>query len=192
VVLITFNVYGEVVALALGSFYMGFSVDEPLPERFSDIPGKVIGVQRIYIVGKVSFGPTQVTVNVREGDHYVILGIQPADLSLAELQAYRLRLQGAGTEIDRTFTSTVAQYVYITFNVDKNGAVTPIGTGVIAAGGAPIQTPGGGGIFGGDIGGAIAGMIGPLMEMMIPIMMLNMMINMMAGLVQSVTGMVRL
>jgi hypothetical protein len=188
--LVTFNVYGEVVALALGSFYMGFSVDEPLPERFSDIPGKVIGVQRIYIVGKVSFGPTQVTANVGEGNHYVILGIQPADLSLAELQAYRLRLQGAGTEIDRTFTSTVAQYVYIAFNVNKNGAVTPIGTGVIAAGGAPIQTPGGGGIFGGDIGGAMAGMIGPLMEMMIPIMMLNMMMSMMTGLIQSITGMV--
>lgn len=191
-VLVTFNVYGEVVALALGSFYMGFSVDEPLPERFSGVPGKVIGVQNIYIVGKVSFGPTQVTANVGEGNHYVVLGIQPADLSFTELQSYRLRLQGAGTEIDRTFTSTVAQYVYIAFNVDKNGAVTPVGAGVIAAGGAPIQTPGGGGIFGGDIGSAMAGMIGPLMEMMIPIIMLNIMISMMTGLIQSMTGMVSL
>jgi hypothetical protein len=190
-VLVPFNVYAEVVALALGEFRLGFSVDEPLPEKFSDIPGKVIGVQRINIIGKVVFGPTQVPAVVGTGNHYVILGIQPADLSLVELQAYRLRLQGAGTEVDRTFTSTVAQYVYIAFNVDKNGAVTPIGTGVIAPGGAPIQTPGGGGIFGGDLSSAMAGMIGPLMEMMIPIMMLNMVISMVTGLIQSITGMVK-
>jgi hypothetical protein len=191
-VLLTFNVYAEVTALALGEFRLGFSVDEPLPEKFSDIPGKVIGVQRINIIGKIVFGPTQVPVTVGVGNHYVILGIQPADLSFIELQSYRLRLQGAGKEIDKTFTATVAQYVYITFSVDKNGAVTPIATGVIAPGGAPIQTPGGGGIFGGDISNVMAGMMRPIMEMMVPIMMLNMMVSMMAGLIQSMTGAVSL
>jgi hypothetical protein len=187
-VLVPFNVYSEVVALALGSFYIGFSVDEPLPEKFSDIQEKVIGVQDIYIVGRVSFGPTQVAANVRTGAHYVILGIQLPGISFS---TYRLKLQGAGTEIDKTFTFTDAvQYVYISFNVDKNGVVKPIGVGVIAPGGAPIQTPGGGNIFGGDLSDAMTKTVEIMMEMMVPIMMLNMMVSMMTGLIQSMSGVV--
>jgi hypothetical protein len=190
-VLITFDVYAEATAVALGSVYLGFSVDEPLPSTFAQIQGKTIMVQEIYIVGTVKFGPTQVPVSVGTGTHYVILGIQfPGATSFT---GYRLRLQGAGTEIDKTFSLTdPVQYVYIAFNVDKKGVVTPIATGVIAPGGAPIQTSGGGGIFGGDIGNMVAAMMGPLVEMMVPVMMLNMMVNMMAGLMQSITGMVRL
>jgi hypothetical protein len=187
--LVAFNVYAEITALTLGSVYIGFSVDEPLPSTFSQVTGKVIGILDIFGVGiAVKFGPTQFPVNVGTGTHYVILGIQFPGISFS---GYRLRLQGAGTEIDKTFGLTDSvQYVYIAFNVDKNGAITPIATGVIAPGGAPIQTPGGGGIFGGDISNAIAGMMGPLMEMMVPIMMLNMMMSMMTGLIQSITGMV--
>jgi hypothetical protein len=189
-VLVAFNVYAEITALTLGSVYIGFSVDEPLPSTFSQIPGKVIGIQDIFVVGLVKFGPTQVPVNIGTGTHYVILGIQFPGISFS---GYRLRLQGIGTEIDKTFSLTdPVQYVYIAFNVDKNGAITPIATGVIAPGGAPIQTPGGGGLFEGDIGNVMAGMMGPILEMMVPIMMLNMMVSMMTGLIQSVTGMVRL
>jgi hypothetical protein len=188
-VLVPFTVYADVTALALGSIYIGLSVDEPLASGFSSTPGKVIGILDIYIIGyAVPFGPTTVNVNVGPGNHYVILGIQLPGVSIS---AYRLQLKGAGTVIDKTFgVLEPVQYVYIAFSVDKNGAVTPISSGIIPPGGSPIANPGGGDIFGPGTMDAMMDAMTNLMIMMIPLMMfssmMQMMMGMMAGMVSGV------
>jgi hypothetical protein len=185
-VLIPFTVYADVTALAIGAVYIGLSVDEPLADKFSSTPGKVIGIINIYAVGiAVPFGPTTVNVSVGPGDHYVILGIE---LPAVSFSAYRLQLRGAGTVIDKVFGALEPkQYVYIAFNLDRNGNIKIISTGIVPPGGSPIATPGGGGILGTDVTTAVTNMMGPLMGMMIPLMTMSMMINMMMGLVTSVT-----
>jgi hypothetical protein len=184
--LVPFTVYADVTALAVGSVYIGLSVDKPLEDKFSSTPGKVFGILDIYAVGiAVPFGPTTVNVSVGPGDHYVILGIE---LPTPSFSAYRLQLRGAGTEIDRVFgLLEPKQYVYIAFNLDRNGNIKVISTGTVPPGGSPIATPGGGDIFGTDIATAVANMMGPLMQMMVPLMTMSMMINMMMGLVTTMT-----
>jgi hypothetical protein len=182
--LIPFTVYVEVTAVALGTACVGLSVDEPLPDKFSNIPGKTIGLININLVGtNIPFGPTTVNVNVGTGDHYVILGIQFPSPSFS---SYRLKLQGVGTVVDRTFgLAEPVQYVYIAFNVGKDGRTSIISTGVIAPGGSPIANPGGGSLFGGDIGEAMAKVMSSMMEMMIPLMTISMTMNLMVGMIYS-------
>jgi len=183
--LIPFTVYVEVTAVALGTACVGLSVDEPLPDKFSNIPGKTIGLININLVGtNIPFGPTTVNVNVGTGDHYVILGIQfPGEL---HFETYRLKLQGVGTVVDRTFGWTEpVQYVYIAFSVDKDGRTSIISTGVIAPGGSPIANPGGGSLFGGDIGEAMSKVMSSMMEMMMPLMVMSMTMNLMVGMIYS-------
>ena len=185
-VLVPFTIYADVTALALGTVYIGLSLDEPLADKFSSTPGKVVGMIDIYAVGiAVPFGPITRNASVGPGDHYVILGIE---LPAVSFSAYRLQLRGAGTVIDRVFgVLEPKQYVYIAFNLDRNGNIKVISTGTVPPGGSPIATPGGGSFLGTDIATAAVDMMGPLMEMMIPLMTMSMMINMMMGLVTLMT-----
>jgi len=187
-VLVPFTVYADVTGLVIGSIYIGLSVDEPLAEKFSSTPGKVIGILNIPIIGVATpFGPTTVNVNVGPGNHYVILGIE----FNITISVYRLQLKGAGTVVDKTFGVTELQYVYIAFNVDSNGNVKVISSGIIPPNGFPIVSSGGGSIFGTDITTAVSGMIGPLMEAMMPLILISMMVNMMMGMVTGIIGMVK-
>jgi hypothetical protein len=187
-VLLTFTVYADVTALStISTAYIGISVDEPLDENFPLTPGKVIGILNIILIGVATpFGPTTVNVNVGPGDHYVILGIKFAGIVIP---AYRLQLKGAGTVVDKVFGLTDPKnYVYIAFNVDSNGNIKVISSGIIPPGGSPIVNTGSGNIIGTDITTAVSGMIGPLMESMMPLMLISMMVNMMMGMVTGIMG----
>jgi len=188
--IISFTVYVEVSALMVGSVYVGFSVDEPLPDRFSNLPGKVIGILDIYGVGvRVPYGPTSRLVQADAGTHYVILGAQYGDV-LPNLTWAKLRIEGAGTsaEYDMGALDPV-RYVYIAFSVDDKGAVTPLGSGVIDPGVAPIASSGGGsGINMPDISTLMNNTTNMMMQTMIPMMMFMMMMNMMMGMMQSMAG----
>jgi hypothetical protein len=191
-VVLTFEIYAKVGAISLvswGSAVVGFSVDTPLPDKISGTPF-ARGLIGFPIVGTLifgEFGPTTVTVNVGTGQHYVILGVEiPGFLTVSSV---RLRLRGLGVTVDRTFGALdPKQYVYIAFEVDKNGATRVISTGVIAPGGSPIATPGGGGIIPGDIGAVMADVMGAMLEIMLPMMMFNMVIQMMVGMIQGMVG----
>jgi hypothetical protein len=187
---ISFTVYVEVSALMLGSVYIGFTVDEPLPDRFSNLPGKVIGILDIYGVGvRVPYGPTSRLVEAGKGTHYVILGAQYGDV-LPNITWAKLRIEGAGTsaEYDMGALDPV-RYVYIAFQVDSKGKVTPLGSGVIDPGVAPITSSGGGsGINMSDISDIINNTTNMMMQTMIPMMMFMMMMNMMMGMMQSMAG----
>jgi hypothetical protein len=186
-VMLSFEVYADFtgVTLSFGA-YVGFAIDQPLPDHFggTDFAKGIINV----IPGVTSaFGPTTMPVNVGTGQHYVILGIDvPWGFAAA---AYRLKLSGLGVTVDRTFgVLDPKQYVYIAFEVDRNGAARVIGTGTIAPGGSPIATPGGGGIIPGDIGTVMAETMGVMLQAMLPIMMFNMMMQMMVGMIQGMVG----
>ncbi|MDW8086292.1 MAG: hypothetical protein RMI45_08685 [Ignisphaera sp.] len=188
--LIPFTVEAEITALGLGKAYIGFSVDEPLPERFSEIPGKTVGIIDIVVIGVgVKFGPTTVNINVEAGNHYVILGIQ---LPVISISGCSLKLSGAGAKASTSFNAIESlKYVYIAFNVDKNGVVKIINYGEIAPGGAPIVNPGGGSIFEGDVSNAITLVMGNLIQMMLPLAIMSMMLNLMTGLIQGMTMVIR-
>jgi hypothetical protein len=191
-VVLSFEIYAKVGATSLvswGSAVVGFSVDTPLPDKISGTPF-ARGFIGFPIVGTLifgEFGPTTVTVNVGTGQHYVILGVEiPGFLTVSSV---RLRLSGLGVTVDRSFGALdPKQYVYIAFEVDRNGATRVIGTGVIAPGGAPIATPGGGSIIPGDIGTVMAETMGVMLQAMLPIMMFNMMMQMMVGMIQGMVG----
>ena len=174
----------------LGSVYIGFTVDEPLPDRFSNLPGKVMGILDIYGVGvRVPYGPTSRLVDAGAGTHYVILGAQYGDV-LPNLTWAKLRIEGAGTsaEYDMGALDPV-RYVYIAFSVDDKGAVTPLGSGVIDPGAAPIASSGSAsGTNMPDINKIMNDTTNMMMQTMIPMMMFMMMMNMMMGVMQSMTG----
>lgn len=188
--IISFTVYVEVSALMLGSVYIGFTVDEPLPDRFSNLPGKVMGILDIYGVGvRVPYGPTSRLVDAGAGTHYVILGAQYGDV-LPNLTWAKLRIEGAGTsaEYDMGALNPV-RYVYIAFQVDSKGNVTPLGSGVIDPGAAPIASSGGGsGINMPDMSALMNDTTNMMMQVMMPMMTFMMMMNMMMGIMQSMTG----
>jgi hypothetical protein len=192
-VVLAFEIYAKVGAVSLvswGSAVVGFSVDTPLPDKISGTPFAK-GLIGFPVVGTLIFGeygPTTVTVNVGTGQHYVILGVEiPGFLNVSSI---RLRLSGLGVTVDRTFGPLdPKQYVYITFEVDRNGAARVISTGTIAPGGSPIATPGGGDIISGDIGAAMAETMEVMLQAMLPIMMFNMVMQMMVGMIQGMVGM---
>jgi len=188
--IISFTVYVEVTALMIGSVYVGFSIDEPLPGRFSNLPGKVIGIIDIYGIGiKVPFGPTSRLVEAGAGTHYVILGAQFGDM-LPNITWAKLKIEGAGTsaEYDMGPLDPV-RYVYIAFQVDSKGNVTPLGSGVVDPGVAPITSSGGGSVINmPDIGVFMNDTINMMMQAIIPMMMFMMMMNMMMGMMQSMAG----
>jgi hypothetical protein len=187
-VVLAFEIYADFtgVALSFGA-YVGFAVDQPLPDHFEGT-NFVKGIINVIPGVTSAFGPVSIPVNVGTGQHYVILGIDvPWGFAAA---AYRLRLSGLGVTVDRTFgVFDPKQYVYIAFEVDKNGATRVIGTGTIAPGGSPIATPGGGSIIPGDIGVAMAETMGVMLQAMLPIVMFNMMMQMMVGMIQGMAGM---
>jgi len=186
--IIPFTVYAEVTALMLGSVYIGFSVDEPLPEKFSNQLGKVMGILDIYGVGiNVTYGPTTRLVSAGTGIHYVVLGIQFGEI-LPNISSAKLRLTGAGTSAEYSFGPLQpVKYLYIAFEIKSNGAIVPIASGVIEPGAAPISTPGGGSALGADVSTAMSEAMHGIIEMMLPLMMLSMMVNMMTGMVMSLT-----
>jgi len=187
---ITFTVYVEVSALMLGSIYVGFSVDEPLPDKFSNLPGKVIGILNIYVVGTgVPYGPTTRLVEAGAGTHYVILGAQYYNM-LPNIAWVKLRLEGLGTSVEHTMGPLdPLRYVYIAFNVDNKGNVTLITSGTVDPGVAPIASPGGGsGTNMLNISDIINNTTNIMMQTMIPMMMFMMMMNMMMGMMQSMAG----
>jgi hypothetical protein len=143
--IISFTVYVEVSALMIGSVYIGFSVDEPLPDRFSNLPGKAIGILDIYGVGiRVPYGPTSRLVQAGAGTHYVILGAQYGDV-LPNITWAKLRIEGAGTSAEYNMGALdPVRYVYIAFSVDDKDAVTPLGSGTVDPGAEPIASSGGG------------------------------------------------
>jgi hypothetical protein len=187
-VVLAFEIYADFtgVTLSFGA-YVGFAVDQPLPDHF-DGTDFVKGIINVIPGVTSAFGPVSVPVNVGTGQHYVILGIDvPWGFAAA---AYRLKLSGLGVTVDRTFgVFDPKQYVYIAFEVDRNGATRVIGTGVIAPGGSPIATPGGGSIISGDIGAVMAETMGVMLQVMLPIMMFNMVMQMMVGMIQGMVGM---
>jgi len=187
---VTFTVYVEVSALMLGSIYVGFSVDEPLPDKFSNLPGKVIGILNIYVVGTgVPYGPTTRLVEAGAGTHYVILGAQYYNM-LPNIAWVKLRLEGLGTSVEHTMGPLdPLRYVYIAFNVDNKGNVTLITSGTVDPGVAPIASPGGGsGTNMLNISDIINNTTNIMMQTMIPMMMFMMMMNMMMGMMQSMAG----
>ena len=188
-VLVPFTIYADVTAVGVGAAAVGFSLDEPLPEKFGGTP-KQIGVINLLVVNvATSYGPTTMVANVTAGTHYVILGIQFEGFII---QSYRLKLEGAGLSIDRTFGAFgPITYVYIAFSVDKNGVVSPISSGTISPGGAPIVNTGSGSIYGGGLGEALSEVMVTMMYTMIPIMMMNMMINMIGGIMTAMVQVVR-
>jgi hypothetical protein len=187
---VPFTVYVEVSALMLGSVYVGFSVDEPLPDRFSDKPGKVIGILNIYVVGAgVPYGPTTRLVEAGKGTHYVILGAQYYNM-LPNIAWVKLRLEGLGASVEHTMGPLdPLRYVYIAFSVDDKGAVTPLGSGTVDPGVAPIESSGGGsGINMLDISDIINNIMNMMMQVMMPMMMFMMMMNIMMAMMQSMAG----
>jgi hypothetical protein len=188
--IISFTVYVEVSALMIGSVYIGFSVDEPLPDRFSNLPGKVIGILDIYGVGvRVPFGPTTRLVEAGAGTHYVILGVQFGDV-LPNITWAKLRIEGAGTSAEYNMGALdPVRYVYIAFSVDDKGAVTPLGSGTVDPGVVPIASSGGAsGINMPDISKIMNDTTNMMMQVMMPMMMFMMMMNMMMGMMQSMAG----
>jgi hypothetical protein len=191
-VVLSFQVRAEIAGISV-SFNMaipvGMAVDQPLNSNFNTAqPGTVIG--NIGVLPVVNFGSfeTTIAVNVGVGDHYVILGIA---LPPVRINTYRLVLSGAGQSIDRTFSLVEPlTYVYITFRINKDNSITPLGTGTISPGGTPILSPGGGGVWssGGDPAEAMAAAIGPMLEAMIPIMMMSMMMQMIASMIQGLAS----
>jgi len=188
-VLVPFTIYVDVTAVGLGTIAVGFSLNEPLPEKFSGTP-KQIGVINLIAVGVATpYGPTTINANVTAGTHYVILGIQFEGIAIS---AYRLKLEGAGLSVDRTFgVLEPITYVYIAFSVDKNGVVSPISSGTISPGGAPIANTGSGSIYGSGLGDALSEIMVTMMYMMLPIMMMNMTMNMIGGMMTSMVQVVR-
>jgi hypothetical protein len=187
---VSFTVYVEVSALMLGSIYVGFSVDEPLPDRFSSLPGKVIGILNIYVVGTgVPYGPTTRLVEAGAGTHYVILGAQYYNM-LPNIAWIKLRLEGLGARVEHTMGPLdPLRYVYIAFNVDDKGNVTLITSGTVDPGVAPITSPGGGSSINmPDISKIMNDTTNMMMQTMIPMMMFMMMMNMMMGMMQSMAG----
>ena len=187
-VVLSFEIYADFTGVALSfGVYVGFAVDQPLPDHFEGTEF-VKGVINVIPGVTNAFGPVSVPVNVGTGQHYVILGIDvPWGFAAA---AYRLRLSGLGVTVDRTFgVLDPKQYVYIAFEVDRNGATRVIGTGTIAPGGSPIATPGGGSIIPGDIGAAMAETMAVMLQAMLPVMMFNMMMQMMVGMIQGMADM---
>jgi hypothetical protein len=190
VAIISFTVYVEASALMLGSIYVGFSVDEPLPDKFSDKPGKVIGILNIYVVGTgVPYGPTTRLVEAGKGTHYVILGAQYYNM-LPNIAWVKLRLEGLGARVEHIMGPLdPLRYVYIAFNVDDKGNVTLITSGTVDPGIAPISSQGGGsGINMLDISDIINNTTNMMMYVMMPMMMFMMMMNMMMGMMQSMAG----
>jgi hypothetical protein len=194
-VLVPFTVYAEAAVASISIqtlIYVGLTVDKPLPEDIKG-SGNAIGSMVIYVVGSSTYGPTTYNVTVGPGTHYVILGIQfPNVLGIYfSLNWYRLRLTGAGTSIEKTFSPTEpVTYIYISFKVDDKGAITPLGADVISPGGTPIVSTGGGDIFGPGSMEAMTKAMTEMMKIMIPLMMfssmMQMMMSMMAGMVSGV------
>lgn len=200
--LIPLEVYAEVTSLTISlspyaNFYVGLSMDEPLPENFKNIYGKVIGIMPIYsALIPAKFGPTTITVNADVGRHYVILGIQPPEGAFSAF-GWRLRIKGAGMEVDRSFgVAEPLTYVYIAFEVVKDSKtgvemVNKISSGTIAPNGEPIISSGGTSIFSSGSTAVLGETMGALITSMMPLMMFGMMMQLISGLITSVVGMVR-
>lgn len=180
--LVTFNVEVDVRSDGYGSSYVGLSVDTPLPS-------KIRGTQ--YVIGIIDLIPliesrfrTTITVNVGVGSHYVVLGYEIPYTYVPATSGVRLKLSGAGTSIERRYSIfDVKEYIYIAFEVDKNGTVRPVSSGQISPGSSPIQSSGGGGIFTGDFGSAMNEVVASMIQIMMPLMMMQMMMGMIARLV---------